>query len=371
MRPNDCGRPKDLTPEELPRRVGLSFCDTNAQGAVRECGLCCAVPGGMKWGRRAGKVAMGTTLGRIGAAMAVAVLSVALCARSYAAPLQVEPSVRWSIQTSPTCPSLHGDSFNGGQGLFAIQAVDSTGFFYQFSADVRPGQPYVLDLSSLPEDPGVLIRQVAVFNVDVGDDAAQWQNVQVFCTGATAPFAPRSGAATPGNRSATVSWLPPLSNGGAPIQYYEVNMFVGDQPTGTHFPSTTTDAFTSLTNGVEYRFEPRAYNDIGYSPISKVKRSITAGTPTAPTIGTATAGNGSATVSWTPPATDNGSPILAYVVTAYVGYDPAVSVLAGPAATSRTIPGLTPGTTYQIRVRPHNAWGAGLFSTVSNAVTPT
>ena len=43
---------------------------------------------------------------------------------------------------------------------------------------------------------------------------------------------------------------------------------------------------------------------------------------TAITIGTATAGNGSATVSWTPPATDNGSPILAYVVTAYVGYFP-------------------------------------------------
>ena len=74
-------------------------------------------------------------------------------------------------------------------------------------------------------------------------------------------------------------------------------------------------------------------------------------------------------MTWTPPTTDNGSPNLAYVVTAYVGYTPVASGLAGPAATSRTIRGLTPGTTYRFRVRPHNAWGAGVFSKASNAIS--
>jgi hypothetical protein len=75
-------------------------------------------------------------------------------------------------------------------------------------------------------------------------------------------------------------------------------------------------------------------------------------------------------VTWTPPTSNNGSPIIVYVVTAYVGYNPVASGLAGPGATSRTLRGLTPGITYRFRVRPHNARGAGVFSKASNAVTP-
>src|SRR5262249_2353192 len=117
-------------------------------------------------------------------------------------------------------------------------------------------------------------------------------------------------------------------------------------------------------------------NDTGWGPYSNITKPIVVGTPTAPTIGTALAGSGSATVTWTPPTTDNGSPNLAHVVTPYaahtpasVGNTPVASGLAGPAAPSRTIRGLTPGTTYRFRVRPHNAWGAGVFSKASNAIS--
>jgi hypothetical protein len=308
----------------------------------------------------------------LGVTMVVAVLWVMVGAGSGAAPLQVEPSVRWSIQTGPTCPSLHGDSINGGQESVIIELFGDGGTPLGGSiVDVHPGDHYVADLSPVE----VTIRGVTLYEFNTGGQIARWQDVQVFCTGATAPFAPRRGVATPGNRSATVSWLAPLFNGGAPIQYYDVKAYIGDSlwTSMRIFGATNTTAtFISplLTNGVEYRFELQAYNDLGYSPISKVKRSITVGTPTAPTIGTATAGNGAATVTWTPPATDNGSPIIVYVVTAYVGYNPVVSVFAGPGATSRTVPGLTNGTTYRFRVRPFNAFGPGLFSTASNAVTP-
>ena len=59
--------------------------------------------------------------------------------------------------------------------------------------------------------------------------------------------------------------------------------------------------------------------------------------PGAPTIGTATAGDTQATVTWTAPASDGGSPITGYTVTAAPGGLTA-SVVAP--ATSAIVPGL-------------------------------
>jgi large repetitive protein len=92
--------------------------------------------------------------------------------------------------------------------------------------------------------------------------------------------------------------------------------------------------------------------------------------PGAPTIGSAIAGDGQATVSWTAPVSDGGSPIIGYVVTPYVGF-----VSQGPryfvsAATTQTVTGLTNGTTYRFRVRAWNSVGVSGFSTITNPVTP-
>ena len=45
-------------------------------------------------------------------------------------------------------------------------------------------------------------------------------------------------------------------------------------------------------------------------------RNVAPGTPDAPTIGTATAGQGSASVAFSPPANNGGSPVISYTVTA-------------------------------------------------------
>ena len=95
--------------------------------------------------------------------------------------------------------------------------------------------------------------------------------------------------------------------------------------------------------------------------------------PGAPAMGTATAGNASATVGWTPPATDGGSLITGYTVRVLNPAGAQVGLLrpAGAGATSLVVTGLTNGTTYRFRVRAINAAGSSALSGASNPVTPT
>jgi alpha-tubulin suppressor-like RCC1 family protein len=89
--------------------------------------------------------------------------------------------------------------------------------------------------------------------------------------------------------------------------------------------------------------------------------------PGAPTGVTATAADGSATVSWTAPADDGGAAITSYTVTADPGGASAtVPAGSGPA----TVSGLVNGTSYTFTVRATNARGDSAESSPSAAVTP-
>jgi hypothetical protein len=87
--------------------------------------------------------------------------------------------------------------------------------------------------------------------------------------------------------------------------------------------------------------------------------------PGAPTGVTATAGNASATVSFTAPASNGGSPITSYTVTASPG-----GATATGSASPITVPNLTNGTAYTFTVTATNAIGTGPPSAPSNSVTP-
>jgi hypothetical protein len=99
--------------------------------------------------------------------------------------------------------------------------------------------------------------------------------------------------------------------------------------------------------------------------------SPTVAPPGAPAGVSATAGNGSALVTWTAPVSGD-SPITSYSVTPYVGTTPQAATLVSgaPPATSVTVSGLTNGTAYTFKVTASNAYGAGPASALSNAVTP-
>lgn len=194
--------------------------------------------------------------------------------------------------------------------------------------------------------------------------------------------APTGVSAVAGDASATVRWTPPADNGGSAINNYVIRVFQG----GTHQAAllqetgdgTVTEwLVTGLTNGLAYQFSVQAENSTGASLQSARSVAVTpqaaVTAPGAPAIGTATAGNASATVRWTAPTSNGGSAITGYLVQPYnatTGAAVGAARSAGATASSLNVTGLTNGTAYNFDVRAVNAVGTSPASAKSNTVTP-
>lgn len=103
----------------------------------------------------------------------------------------------------------------------------------------------------------------------------------------------------------------------------------------------------------------------GDAPVAQ--HFLNAVVPGAPTIGTATAGDTEATVTFTPPASTGGAPIIAggYTVTSNPGW------LSGTGSSSPiTVTGLATGVAYTFTVTAANSAGTGPASAASNSVIP-
>jgi uncharacterized repeat protein (TIGR01451 family) len=179
----------------------------------------------------------------------------------------------------------------------------------------------------------------------------------------TVPQAPPIGAATAGNAQASITFTAPANNGGAPITGYTMTSNPGGI-TGTGAGSPI--VVSGLANGTAYTFTVTAANSVGTSAASAASNSVTpSGPPGAPTIGTATAGNAQASVTFTAPASNGGSAITGYTATSSPG-----GLTASGAASPLVVTGLTNGTAYTFTVRATNVNGQGPASAASNSVTP-
>ncbi|MCZ7526403.1 MAG: S8 family serine peptidase [Acidimicrobiia bacterium] len=99
----------------------------------------------------------------------------------------------------------------------------------------------------------------------------------------------------------------------------------------------------------------------------RVKAALDAAVPGPPTGVSASAGDGQATVSWTAPSSDGGTPITRYAVTASPGGN---RVETGGGTTTAVVTGLANGTAYTFTVTAGNALGEGPASAPSSPVTP-
>ncbi|MDG1845926.1 MAG: fibronectin type III domain-containing protein, partial [Acidimicrobiales bacterium] len=199
------------------------------------------------------------------------------------------------------------------------------------------------------------------------------QNVQI-----AAPEAPTNLAGVAGNGQIAISWNPPARDGGSPITTYTVAATTAGNDT-ICVVAVLQCTITGLTNGAAYTFTVFATNAAGDSLFSNVggpviptavivppaPLPITA--PAAPTNVTAVPGNGQATVNWSGPGANGGSPITGYTVTSIPA---GVGQTCTVTATTCTVTGLTNGNAYSFVVVATNIVGNSQLSNPSAQVIP-
>ena len=185
-------------------------------------------------------------------------------------------------------------------------------------------------------------------------------------SGVELPDPPTNINATAGNSSASVSFTPPLNNGGSPI----LNYIVTSNPENiSSSGSNSPISVSGLTNGQSYTFTLVAVNSIGASVVSSVSNSIipisstpTVLPPTAPLNVEGISGTNLITLTWTAPTTDGGSPVTGYKIV--YGQSSSVNrdTITVGNVLSYEINGLTGGMEYSIRLAAVNSAGIGAYS---------
>ena len=130
---------------------------------------------------------------------------------------------------------------------------------------------------------------------------------------------------------------------------------ITDTPTD---PTGNSGANYGVATGVWSLSEARTFSAAGDWPIP-------ASVPGAPTIGTATAGNATATVPFTANADDGGLDVTSFTATSNPG-----SITGSASSSPITVTGLTNETAYTFTVTATNAAGTSAASAASNSVTP-
>jgi titin len=192
----------------------------------------------------------------------------------------------------------------------------------------------------------------------------------------TTPTTPTAVSGTFGDSSVSLTWSAPASNGGSEITDYMIQSSSDGGSTWTTFADGTSTAasttVTGLTNGTAYTFRVAAMNAVGNSSYSTASTAVTPrATPGAPAAVAGVAGNTSASLTWSAPAS-NGAAITDYSIqyssnagSTWVAFSDGTS-----SSTSAIVTGLTNGTSYTFRVAATNSVGTSAYSAASSAVTP-
>jgi Domain of unknown function (DUF4082)/Fibronectin type III domain/Bacterial Ig domain len=154
------------------------------------------------------------------------------------------------------------------------------------NSNAQAWTPVTLDVTRYAGQRIVLWFNVHQDGASPPDDTALYvDDVSIINSTPTAPGAPTSVNAVPGNTTATVSWTAPAS-GGSPITSYTVTPFVGTVAQTpvvvSGSPPATSTTVTGLTNGTTYTFTVSATNALGTGPVSTPSNPVTPSTAPPP-----------------------------------------------------------------------------------------
>lgn len=187
--------------------------------------------------------------------------------------------------------------------------------------------------------------------------AGPWSDPLEVRSGSAPPEPPAALQVTPRvGHSVGCTWTEPINNG-APITEYRLELAHGNSQefvTAYQGPNTSYD-IKSVPPASLCHFRLQAYNNTGWSEYSPVATIVSPpGVPGVVSSPRVTATPTSFSISWSPPP-DHGDPVTHYCVE--VGERSLTTD-----QTSCDVEGLSPHTTYKIRVRAVNSVGAGPFS---------
>ena len=247
---------------------------------------------------------------------------------------------------------------NGGEPnvTFQVTCTSSNGGV----TGTASGSSSPITVSSIAN--GKLYTCTVVSSHALGTSAPSAASPSIMVGVPSAPAAPSS--VVQGNGQATLTWAAPASNG-APISGYVITPYIGAAAQSPILaPNATTATVSGLTNGSTYSFRVAAANSIGLGAQSPNSATVVIGTPAAPPTVVAAPGNGNAALSWTAP-NNNGSAITGYQITTIVNGVPQAPQLIAGAGLSKSMTGLTNGTTYSFAVAAVNARGTGPATTTA------
>jgi hypothetical protein len=202
---------------------------------------------------------------------------------------------------------------------------------------------------------------LAINNIQIGDPITPPSVTTNAATSITATGAVLNGNVNDNGSTTTVTFDYGLTTS------YGTNVAATTGGTVNSGSGSTAVATTlsGLTCNTTYHFRAKGVNGAGTINGSDASFTTAACVPGAPTIGTATAGDAQASVTFTAPASNGGASITGYTVTSSPG-----NITGSGAASPITVTGLINGTAYTFTVTATNSAGPSSASAASNSVTP-
>jgi titin len=204
---------------------------------------------------------------------------------------------------------------------------------------------------------------IVAFN-DLGD--SPWSDV-LNATPIDVPGPPQSLTVESGDGTMTLTWEPPLLDGGTPVLGYHI--LRGDAADSLIEIADIGDVgeFTDegLTNGVTYYYAVLAHNDVGPGPRTEPVAATPLGLPGAPDGLTSEVGTLGITLRWQAPGDTGGGDIIGFII--YRGLaDDALEVEESVSGSTTQFldDDVTAGTTYYYAIAAETAAGEGPMSTV-------